>query len=259
MSVIYPMTTTGMKPKIYLPLLMILLANSAFAQKKFAIGLNWQFCYDFISVNSSSKTIKQDAFPYQMTMTPGVSIRYSWNPYWNMELGGDLMSYVTSFHADFPNGHASAALAIGSPRLIYMVNYKVLQQRSEYIAVGAGFAYQHIPAGGGDGYMSAEGTAAAPGVPATNTESVYDSLSSPSLHVLYPNFSIGIGKEFEKGNELAIRFNYQYGYKTILDDRIKAISNVTSYDADIKNKGSFFSLGIYYTFRPIGSKRKAKA
>lgn len=250
-----------MKIRTIILSLLPLAASPVFAQQRFAFGLNGQFAYDFISMSSTTNSVKHGSFVSQLAFAPGVNLRYSWNPYWNMELGADLMPYVSSYHADFPNGNASSSVGITSPRLLYMVNFKAFRKDSKYISFGLGLSYQFIPGGGGNGSMSVEGTAAtgSSGAPVPAIESVSDSSGSSSIQVVYPNFAVGFGKEFKSGSELAIRINYQYGYKTLMEDVIKASSDGNSYNADIKNKGTYLSLGLYYTFRPIGSRRKAKA
>jgi hypothetical protein len=251
-----------MKSKIHVSILLLLLTTPAFAQHTFSFGLNGQFAYDFTSLNSSSKEVKSGPFLSQLVFAPGASLRYAWNPYWNMELGADMMTYVTSYHAEFPSGNASAAMGNTGPRLLYMVNFKVLRKNSKYISVGAGISYQYIPGGGGGGSMSVESAPPAPdaqGASQPSMAGVSDSSNSSSIQAFYPCLAIGFGKEFKSGSELAIRINYQYGYKALMEDQIKAFSNGSSFNTDLKNKGTFLSLGLYYTFRPIGSRRKAKS
>lgn len=251
-----------MKTKIQLSMVLLLLSVPVLAQHTFSLGLNGQFAYDFITLNSSTNQVRQGPFLSQMAFAPGASLRYAWNPYWNMELGADIMTYVTSYHAEFPSGSASAAMNNTGPRLLYMVNFKALRKKSKYISVGVGVSYQYIPGGGGGGSMSVESAPPTPGSTGTSqisTEGVSDSSNASSIQAFYPCFAIGFGKEYKSGSELAIKINYQYGYKTLMEDKIKALSNGASYDTDLKNNGTYLSMGLYYTFRPIGSKRKAKA
>jgi hypothetical protein len=249
--------------KIFLILLLITCYSAANSQSRWSIGAEMGAGAN-ISEFSGGMSDANALFtnPVHPIGLIAVYARYKIHERWSFQTGFNFsqIGFTYMLAQDYsllkPYEHygiLETGTCISRIPVLIVYNSK-LNCRNTRLIIGAGFTLQGI-----DNNWKSETFNEIKGEEMNNSKVTEMSEETHALSTASGSFAwlIGAEKVFGKGSMLRFTFEGNHGFSPVATSTVRYVANDQNYEHTFTNYASFFSFGVSYFFKPIGSKKAA--